>query len=170
MTALVATLMWRNRRACRGERMSDKIALSDVFTDRAKKGTFCHCPWIAGKARRASIFAFFWPRIDGFRSSDRWTANLESVDPVVLAPLANRRRAADVRAEKRKMPKAFCIHSPAVVCAGAANFEPAEATRPSVASPFFNAGVFQRFKDKVHRCQRESTQLRSEKTVMFQRN
>jgi hypothetical protein len=39
-----------------------------------------------------------------------------------------------------------------------------------VASPFFNAGVFQRFKDKVHRCQRESTQLRSEKTVMFQRN
>ena len=40
MTALVATLMWRNRRACRGERMSDKIELSDVFTDRAKNGAF----------------------------------------------------------------------------------------------------------------------------------
>ena len=36
MTALVATLMWRNRRACRCERMSDKFQLSDVFTDPAK--------------------------------------------------------------------------------------------------------------------------------------
>ena len=30
MTALVATLMWRNRRACRGERMSGKFQLSDI--------------------------------------------------------------------------------------------------------------------------------------------
>jgi len=35
---------------------------------------------MAGKARRASIFPPLWPPIDGFRSLDRWTANLRSLD------------------------------------------------------------------------------------------
>src|SRR5271170_2456053 len=51
----------------------------------------CRCPWIAGKARRASIFAFFWPRIDGFGP---WIAGPPTGDPwipAVACPLRGRK-------------------------------------------------------------------------------
>ncbi len=35
---------------------------------------------MAGKARRASIFAPFWPQIDGLLSSNGWTADPGSLD------------------------------------------------------------------------------------------
>ena len=65
----------------------------------------CRGLWIAGKARQASILPPVWPRIDGFRSLDRWTANLRSLDsPRRLAPRRARNALILLRSPRAASP------------------------------------------------------------------